>query len=178
MPQYRNQTGGAYAPLFRYWRCREAASGDPNAVGKNRSSVRTSAVLLVGDVRTPRRPVPSLVTTRAEAPPTVPLAPRDTSTATTLAGCWLRSGPSRELVLRRARETRAGATSGSSVNSPASASASRQRQLPRSCGKPACLQPTITPTSYTTSWDLTDCKALTGKGEPMTLVTCDDFGCS
>jgi putative transposase len=34
--------------------------------------------------------------------------------------------------------TRAGATSGSSVNSPASASASQQRRSPRSSGKPAC----------------------------------------
>jgi putative transposase len=43
--------------------------------------------------------------------------------------------------------TRAGAMSGSSVNSPASVSASRQRRSPRSCAKPACFRPALAPSS-------------------------------
>jgi hypothetical protein len=43
--------------------------------------------------------------------------------------------------------TRAGATSGSSVNSPESGYESRQRRSPRSSGKPACLRPALAPGS-------------------------------
>ncbi len=39
------------------------------------------------------------------------------------------------------------ATSGSSVNSPASVSASRQRRSPRSCGNPAFPRPVVVPSS-------------------------------
>ena len=53
----------------------------------------------------------------------------------------------RELVLRLAVRIRAGATSGSSVNSPVSECASRQRRSPRSCDKPVCLRPGLAPSS-------------------------------
>ena len=42
---------------------------------------------------------------------------------------------------------RAGATSGSSVNSPVSECACRQLRSPRSCGKPACRLPVLAPSS-------------------------------
>ena len=56
-------------------------------------------------------------------------------------------GGVRELVLRLARENPRGAPGGSSVSSPASVSASRQRRSPRSCGKPAFPRPVLVPSS-------------------------------
>jgi hypothetical protein len=50
----------------------------------------------------------------------------------------------------RAR-TRAGATSGSSVNSPAPVSASRQRRSPRSCAKPTYPRPVLASSAGATS---------------------------
>ena len=53
----------------------------------------------------------------------------------------------RELCCGSRVRTRAGATSGSSVNSPVSACESRQKRSPRSCGKPACFRPALASSS-------------------------------
>ena len=64
----------------------------------------------------------------------------------------------------RAR-TRAGATSGSSVNSPVSAYASRQQRSPRSCGKPASLRPVLARSSA----GATSCVPTPSPSSPVTF---------